>query len=73
MTETAQPLIEKACAGCLETRPMTDFYSTPREPDGYTRRCRLCVLADARRFRRERAEREAREATNRSRRRSNAI
>lgn len=66
---TGMPVIDaKVCAGCGETKPPAAFYATPREPDGYSCRCKSCITKDAARFRRERAEREAREAVARRRR-----
>lgn len=69
MTQTAESLMmTKICVGCGKTKPVTAFYATPREPDGWTCRCTQCIRIDSRRFRRERAEREAREALARRRR-----
>lgn len=34
----------RACTGCGEVKPLTDYYAHPRHADGYQRRCKACVI-----------------------------
>ncbi len=47
MTADAEPG-SKTCSACHERKPMESFFPTGLSGDGYTDRCRLCVLAEAR-------------------------
>lgn len=47
---------EKRCSKCKETKPVSQFYKTKKQPDGFQCWCKVCKSDDEKRRRRENAE-----------------
>lgn len=49
---------EKACTGCGETKPITEYHRNARYKDGHAARCKVCVLAQQAEYRARGANRD---------------